>query len=41
MLIINNVLDKHASFKEQAKRKEKIKIQAISTKSIVTLLLTS
>ena len=29
MLIINNILDKHAPFMEQAKRKEKLGFQAL------------
>ena len=36
MLIINNLLDKHALFKEQAKRKEKLRFKALITKGILT-----
>ena len=32
MLIINNLLDKHAPFKEQAKRKEKLRFKPWITK---------
>ena len=34
MLIINNLLDKHAPFKEQAKRKEKLRFKPWITKGI-------
>ena len=36
MLIINNLLDKHANFKEQAKRKEKLRFKPWITKGILT-----
>ena len=36
MLIINNLLDKHAPFKEQAKRKEKLRFKPWITKGILT-----
>ena len=36
MLIINNLLDKHAPFKEQAKRKEKLRFKPWITKDILT-----
>ena len=36
MLIINNLLDKHARFKEQAKRKEKLRFKSWITKGILT-----
>ena len=36
MLIINNLLDKHAPFKEQAKRKEKLRFKHWVTKGILT-----
>ena len=36
MLIINNLLDKHAPFKEQAKRKEKLRFKPWTTKGILT-----
>ena len=36
MLIINSLLDKHACFKEQAKRKEKLRFKPWITKSILT-----
>ena len=36
MLIINNLLDKHAPFKEQAKRKEKLRFKHWITKCILT-----
>ena len=36
MLIINNLLDKHANFKEQAKRKEKLIFKPWITKHILT-----
>ena len=35
MLIINNLLDKHAPFKEQAKRKEKLRFKPWITKDIL------
>ena len=35
MLIINNLLDKHAPFKEQAKRKEKLRFNPWITKGIL------
>ena len=38
MLIINNVLDKHAPFKEQAKRKEKLRFKPCITKGILTFI---
>ena len=37
MLIINNLLDKHAPFKEQAKRKEKLRFKPWITKDITIL----
>ena len=36
MLIINNLLDKHAPIKEQAKRKEKLRFKPCITKGILT-----
>ena len=36
MLIINNLLDKHASFKEQAKRKEKLRLKPWISKGNLT-----
>ena len=36
MLIINNLLDKHAPFKEQVKRKEKLRFKPWITKGILT-----
>ena len=36
MLIINNLLDKHAPFKEQAKGNEKLKLKPWITKGILT-----
>ena len=36
MLIINNLLDKHAPFKEQTKRKEKLRFKHWITKGILT-----
>ena len=36
ILIINNLLDKHAPFKEQAKRKEKLRFKHWVTKGILT-----
>ena len=36
ILIINNLLDKHAPFKEQAKRKEKLRFTPLITKGILT-----
>ena len=36
MLIINNLLDKHAPFKKQAKRKEKLRFKPWITKGILT-----
>ena len=36
MLIINNLLDKHAPIKEQAKRKEKLRFKPSITKGILT-----
>ena len=36
MLIINNLLDKHAPFKEQANRKEKLRFTPLITKGILT-----
>ena len=38
MLIINNLLDKHAPFKEQAKRKEKLRFRPWITKGIRTFI---
>ena len=38
MLIINNLLDKHTSFKEQAKRKEKLRFKPWITKGILTFI---
>ena len=38
MLIINNLLDKHAPFKEQAKRKEKLRFKPWITKGILTYM---
>ena len=39
MLIINNLLDKHAPFKEQAKRKEKLRFKPWITKGILTYIM--
>ena len=39
MLIINNLLDKHAPFKEQAKRKEKLRFKPWITKGILTSIM--
>ena len=36
MFIINNLIGKHAPFKEQAKRKEKLRFKPWITKSILT-----
>ena len=36
VIIINNLLDKHAPFKEQAKRKEKLRFKPWITKDILT-----
>ena len=36
MLIINNLLEKHAPFKEQAKRKEKLRFKPWRTNGILT-----
>lgn len=36
MLMINNLLDKHAAFKEQTKRKEKLRFRLWITKGILT-----
>ena len=36
MLIINNLLDKHAPFKEQAKRKEKLRFKPWITKDKIS-----
>ena len=38
MLIINNLLDKHAPFKEQAKRKEKLTFKPCITKGSLTCI---
>ena len=36
MLIINNLIEKHAPFKEQAKRKEKLRFKPWITNGILT-----
>ena len=36
MLLINNLLDKHATFNEQTKRKEKLRLKLWITKGILT-----
>ena len=38
MLIINNLLDKHDFFKEQAKRKGKLRFKSSITKGILTFI---
>ena len=39
MLILNNLLDKHVPFKEQAKRKEKLRFKPWITKGILTYIM--